>query len=452
MKMGCVIKTLGTIAICGLIFFKPTVVMSKATQSAKKIIIPSRKPTFKGDNFLAGVPKEWQIFLRNLKNEMKARGISQKTIDRAYGNKSYYHKAATVVQQDKKQAEFIMTTARYVNMLVSKDRVDRARLKYKDLLRKYQKIEKKYSVPLNYITAFWGVETNFGSNKGKHNLIDSLTNLSYRNRRSKFFKNELYNVLKIMDKNGLSGEKMLGSWAGAMGHFQFMPSTYNGYAVDEDGDGIPDIWDSLADAVASAENYLTKLGWKTGEPWGTRVRLPKNFDFKLAGRAKTKTVKEWKKIGVITYDGKKLPFDDSLKGAIIMPDGYKGPIYIVFSNFNRIMIWNRSDNYAIAVVTLADYIADNSKKWEPLKAEQQYVLNTDEILKIQKFSNRLSGKKIKEDGRLGSQTRAAVAVLQHRFHLPEDGYPDNILLKKIDSFGKKKSKTFPIPVKKPKHK
>ena len=397
-------------------------------------------------------PKEWTTFVENLQREMKARGISQKTLDKAYKGKNYYHVAPAVVQHDKKQAEFVMTTCNYVNRLVNKDRVAKARQKYKEIKKKYGKIEQKYNVPFNYIVAFWGVETNFGENKGKHHLIDSLTNLSYRNRRSKFFKNELYNVLKIMDRTNLSESKMLGSWAGAMGHFQFMPSTYNSYAVDYDGDKVPDIWNSLPDAIASAENFLTKLGWRKDEGWGMRVQLPWDFNFKDVGRQTTKSVKEWKKRGVKTFYGYNLPLDDEAKASIILPDGRKGPAYIVLGNFKRVMIWNRSDNYAIAVVTLADYIANPERKWSPLVASEQYTVNSDEILAVQKFHNKFSKDKIKEDGKLGSQTRAAVKVLQKKLRLPEDGYPDYQLLNKIRNYSAKQGFATPIPTKRPKKK
>ncbi len=393
-------------------------------------------------------PAEWNTFVQNLQREMLAKGISQKTLDKAYKGKNYYHKAPDVVKQDKKQAEFVLTTCAYVNRLVNEQRVQQGRKHYKEIKKKYADMEKEYNVPFNYIVAFWGVETNFGQNKGKHNLIDSLTNLSYKNRRSEFFKSELYNVLKIMDKTNLSEDKMMGSWAGAMGHFQFMPSTYNNYAVDYDGDKIPDIWNSFPDAMASAENYLTKLGWKHDEPWGMRIQLPWDFDLKNTGRKNTKKISEWKKLGVTTYTGSKLPYDDDMKAAIILPDGRKGPAYMVFSNFNRVMIWNRSDNYAIAVVTLADYIADDNKKWKPLTAEQQYTMNSDEILQIQKFYNKIASKKIKEDGRLGPQTRECVKFLQHKARLPEDGYPDYRLLNKIQNYNTGHGFKVPVPTKK----
>lgn len=389
-------------------------------------------------------PAEWTKWLENLKREMIARGISQKTIDAAYKGKNYYHKVSAVVQQDKKQTEFVLTTCTYVNRLVNEARVKEGRKQYNILRKKYGDVEKKYGVPLYYLTSFWAIETNFGKNKGQYHLIDSLTNLSYKNRRSDFFKNELYNVLKIMDKTQLSGDKIRGSWAGAMGHFQFMPSTYNYYAVDGDGDGIADIWDNFSDAIASAGNYLSSLGWKTDEPWGKRVSLPWNFNFNDSGRKITKSVAEWKKLGVKSYDESELTFDDDMKGSLILPDGRKGPAYLVFGNFKRIMIWNRSDNYALAVAILADYIKHENKKVLPLEASSQYVMNSDEILEIQKFHNRLFSSKLKEDGKLGPKTREGIKKIQAKANLPQDGYPDYQLLNKIRNY-KNGFKVMPQP-------
>lgn len=397
-------------------------------------------------------PAEWNKFIQDLQLEMLGRGISKKTLDAAYKGKNYYHKASAVVQQDKKQTEFVLTHCAYVNRIVNKDRVRLARKKYQEIAKKYQPIADKYNVPLNYIVAFWGVETNFGQNKGKYHLIDSLTNLSYKNRRADFFKNELYNVLKIMETNNLSEDKMRGSWAGAMGHFQFMPSTYIHYAVDEDGDNVPDIWNSMPDAIASAENYLTKLGWKKDEPWGMRVQLPWNFDFKDVGRKNVKTVKEWKKMGIKTYAGNNLPLDDEAKASIILPDGRKGPAYIILGNFKRVMIWNRSDNYAVAVVTLADYIAHPEWKWTPMEAAQQYTMNSDEIAQIQAFYNRYFGRHIKEDGKLGPETREAVKKLQAKAKLPQDGYPDYRLWQKVTNYSAKSGLAGMIPEKRPQKK
>lgn len=392
-------------------------------------------------------PKAWMDFLSSLKKEMLAKGISQKTIDKAYGDNTYYHPKPDVVAQDKKQAEFVMTSRDYINKLVSATRVENARKEYKKLQKKYKKIEEEYQVPLNYLTAFWAVETNFGQNKGKYHLIDGLTNLSYNNRRAKFFKSELYHVLKIMDKFDLKNEKMLGSWAGAMGHFQFMPSTYNAYAIDYDNDGVIDIWDSFDDAIASAANYLHDLGWKPDEPWGEAVELPWNFDYTLAGYKTRKSVEEWQKLGVKAQGGKELSLNKDLKASIILPDGRKSQAYLILGNFRRIMIWNRSENYALAVGILADYIASNNK-YRPISNKGQYAVTSDDVLKIQKFINKNMRLGLKEDGKFGPKTKEAVKKLQKKARMHEDGYPDYTLIKKIDNYDAKLGFHVPVQPKK----
>lgn len=376
--------------------------------------------------------QEWNIWLDSLKNEMIEKGISKSTIKKAYKN-DYFHEVKEVVLHDKKQAEFILTSDNYVNRLINKNKVKLARKHYANLKSEYKPISKKFGVPLNYLIAFWAVETHFGYNKGKYHLIDGLTNLSYKNRRSKFFKSELYNVLKIMDTYNIDGDKMMGSWAGAMGHFQFMPSTYNAYAIDYDNDGFADIWDSFDDAIASAANYLSELGWKENEPWGQEVKLPWNFNYKLAGPKKYKPVSEWRKLGVIASNGTSLKLPDNAPADIILPDGRHGKAYITLSNFRRIMIWNRSTNYALAIVTLADYI-ESGKKFSPISENKRYKLTDEDILKVQRFANKVLKSKLKEDGKYGSKTANAVKKLQKKWKLPQDGMPDYLLLSKINKF------------------
>lgn len=392
--------------------------------------------------------KDWLAFLSELKADMIKRGISPKTIEKAYGNNTYYHKAPEVVCKDKKQAEFVLTSKDYINRLVNPHRIEKARSYYRKLQKDYPNLEQEYGVPLNYLTAFWAVETNFGENKGKYHLIDGLTNLSYKNRRSAFFKNELYNVLKIMEKYDLQNDKMLGSWAGAMGHFQFMPSTFNAYAIDYDGDGIVDIWDSFDDAVGSAANYLSHLGWKADEPWGDKVRLPWNFNYKEAGYKNIKTVKEWSALGVKTAEGKQLPWNQDLKGALIIPDGRKGTAYLVFSNFKRIMIWNRSENYALTIGILADYV-NNELPHSAINNAQQYKLTDKDVKEVQAFANKLLRTKLKEDGILGPKTKKAVKRLQAKAGMHQDGYPDWQLLNKIRHYNSKTG--FIVPVQPPKN-
>lgn len=394
--------------------------------------------------------KEWNTWLSSLKKEMRAKGISQKTINRAYQNDYFHEIKPVVLQHDKRQTEFALTSDVYINKLVNKDKVTKARAHYKELSKKYKKLSQNTGVPLNYLVAFWGVETHFGYNKGKHHLIDGLTNLSYKNRRSKFFKQELYNVLKIMDKYDLSGEKMKGSWAGAMGHFQFMPSTYNAYAVDYDGDGVADIWDNFGDAIASAANYLSKLGWKANEPWGQEVLLPRNFDYNLVGLKKYKPVSEWKKLGITAVNGKALTLPSDAAAGIILPDGHRGRAYITLSNFRRIMIWNRSINYALAIVKLAEYTRNNAK-FSPLKEKSTHKLTGEDILKVQHFANRNINAGLVEDGRYGSKTAEAVRKLQKKWNLPQDGMPDYTLLNKIKNSSTRAKLMPPPQPQKPRH-
>ncbi len=404
----------------------------------KKLLIMSFCFILFSNVSLAKVPsieeqkKEWNEWLEDLKEEMIEKGISKKTIKRAYQD-DYFHEIKEVVLQDKKQAEFVLTSDKYINRLVNKNKVNLARTHYKNLKPKYQEISDKYGVPLHYLISFWAVETHFGYNKGKYHLIDGLTNLSYKNRRATFFKRELFNVLQIMDTYDLNGDKIKGSWAGAMGHFQFMPSTYNAYAVDHDGDGVADIWDSFDDAIASAANYLSELGWKADEPWGQEVILPWNFDYNLVGPKKYKKVSEWKKIGVIGSNGKKLTLPNDASAVITLPDGRRGRAYITLSNFRRIMIWNRSTNYALAIVKLADYIKNNNN-FTPLKEKTQYKLTDEDILTVQRFANRILKTKLKEDGRFGAKTASAVKQLQKKWKLPQDGMPDYQLLYRIKNF------------------
>ena len=376
--------------------------------------------------------QEWDTWLSNLKLEMIEKGISKKTIKKAY-NADFFHEIKEVVLQDKKQAEFLLTSDNYINKLVNKHKVSLAREHYKQLEPKYKEISDKYGVPLNYLISFWAIETHFGYNKGKYHLIDGLTNLSYKNRRSKFFKNELYNALKIMETQDLQPHKMMGSWAGAMGHFQFMPSTYNAYAVDYNNDGVADIWDDFDDAIASAANYLSKLGWKSDEPWGQEVILPWNFDYNLVGAKKYKKVCEWKKMGIIGSNGKALQLPLDANAVITLPDGRRGRAYITLSNFRRIMIWNRSTNYALAIVKMADYIK-NEKNVTPLGDKINYKLTDEDVLTIQRFANRIFKLSLKEDGKLGAKTKLAIKKLQKKWKIPQDGYPDYQLLYRVKNF------------------
>lgn len=420
-----------------MMFFKSFMVLSLITLCSTTV--------WASNNLNVEAPREYLEWLENLKSEMIEKGISKKTIKKVYAQ-NYYHEPKAVVH-DRKQLEFVLTSDKYINRVVNKLRTEKAQEYYVKLKPLWKRLEEKYALPAEYVVAFWGIETNFGSNFGGHNVIDALTEMSYDKRRSNFFKKELYNALKIIDNYDIDFTQMQGSWAGAMGHFQFMPSTFNAYAVDFDDDKKIDIWNSFDDAAASAANYLTTIGWKKDIPWGMRVILPWNFDYKLTGRHKNIMVKTLNKIGVRTVNGKKIKLAPELKVSIITPEGKNGNAYLITDNFYKIMHWNRSENYALAVGILADYIK-SGKKWQKLTQGKVQKVKTDDVLKIQSFINKLGWLKLDEDGQLGTKTRDAIKKVQKKALLQQDGYPDYQLIRKIKNYDDKKGFAIPVPERK----
>ncbi|MCF8111410.1 MAG: lytic murein transglycosylase [Desulfobacteraceae bacterium] len=300
------------------------------------------------DSYLA-----FEKWLDSLRKEARQKGISEKILDAALKNVS---PISRVVELDRSQPEFILTFRDYINRRVDKKRVKRGRQLLEEHRVLLNEIYAQYGVPPRYIIAFWGIETNFGDYTGKFRVIDALATLAYDQRRSEFFRSQLLDALQIVEEGHVAPDEMKGSWAGAMGQMQFLPSTFNGYAVDYTGNGRKDIWESLPDVFASAANFLSKMGWQRGERWGRQVTLPEDFDRKLASLDIKKPVEKWAELGVRRADGLPLPAVD-IEGSIVLPQGSQGPAFLVYDNFRTIMRWNHSVNYAIAVGHLADRIA-----------------------------------------------------------------------------------------------
>ncbi len=263
----------------------------------------------------------------------------------------------------KNQPEISESFAKYAEKRVSQARIDRGRemlLKHYDELRRISGI---YGVAPQYIVALWGMETNYGSYTGRKDTIRSLATLGWHGRggtspnRASFFRKELITALKIMDEGHIGLGEMKGSWAGAFGQVQFMPSSFHRLAVDGDGDGRKDIWHNLSDAFASAGNYLTRNGWNAGERWGRQVRLPAGFSKALIDRDVKKSLAEWQRLGVMTTGGQPIPVAADMTAHIVAPDGLSGGVYLVYNNFNTIKRWNNSDKFALSVGLLADSIA-----------------------------------------------------------------------------------------------
>jgi membrane-bound lytic murein transglycosylase B len=274
--------------------------------------------------------------------------------------------------------------------------------------------------------AFWGLETNFGDYLGSFPVVGSLATLAHDPRRSEFFRSELLAALSIIDDGNISAAEMIGSWAGAMGQPQFMPSTFVRFAVDADADGRRDIWHSLPDVFASAANFLAKSGWRGDETWGREVRLPAGFDLELTGLEVEKTLAAWQILGVRKANGDDLPRVD-MKGSLILPAGHAGPAFLVYSNYRTILQWNRSDLYAIAVGHLADRIAGKG----PLVAtrpDSEQRLSRNQVEKMQELLSARGFDPGSIDGVIGSQTRQAIKEFQRTAKLPADGHPTPELL------------------------
>ncbi|MDB2682732.1 lytic murein transglycosylase [Alphaproteobacteria bacterium] len=297
---------------------------------------------------------DFNTWLQELRAEATAQGISADTIQAALSNVS---PIARVIELDRKQPEGKMTYAQYYNRVISKDRIAQGRRLYRQHKTQLDQVSAQYGVQPQYIVALWGIETSYGNNTGGFGVVRALATLAHDGRRSSFFRKELLNALKIIDAGHISAAAMKGSWAGAMGQNQFMPSSFHAYAVDGNGDGRRDIWTSLPDVFASTANYLSSSGWKGDEKWGREVKLPAGFSKSLTGLEIKKPLEQWSKLGVTLPNGQALPAGSDIQASIVTPDGLGGSAYLAYSNYRTIMKWNKSTYFATSVGLLADQIA-----------------------------------------------------------------------------------------------
>ena len=307
--------------------------------------------------FAATSNTDFETWLTSYKKIALKKGISQKTIDIAFKNVKFLEQ---VIKYDRKQPEFFEDTVTYV----SKRATDTKAKKAEELLKKnthlFSEIENKFKVEKEILLALWGIETHFGKHVGKMDIISSLATLSYDKRRRDFFSSQLLTLLKLIDKKLIDPSKLYGSWAGAYGNFQFMPSSISRYAIDYDGNNKIELKASLADSLASAANYINKIGWEKGQPCFYRVKLTKKVQKKYINLSARKIshklkISKWKRKGVVNIDGSELK--TNLKAALILPDGkLETPTFLVFDNYERILKWNRSLRFGISVCTLAGMI------------------------------------------------------------------------------------------------
>lgn len=297
-------------------------------------------------------------YVSELKLEAQERGFSQEIIELAF-DKVTFHKRA--VKADKNQPETKLTLDTYIRTRVPDWKVAQARSHFVENQTLLNQVAQQFGVQPRFIIALWGNESNFGKIQGKFPVISALTTLAYEGRRETLFKKELFAALTILSEGHIDKDKFLGSWAGAMGQSQFMPSSFLNYAVDFDGDGKKDIWNNQADVFASIANYLKSEGWDDELTWGRQVRLPEGFNASLAGlqKNKMKTLSEWQALGIRRFNGADLPSVD-ISASLIMPDDENGRIYLVYQNFHTLMKWNRSTYFGAAVSYLSEKIKDGA--------------------------------------------------------------------------------------------
>jgi len=352
-----------------------------------------------------------------LADRAKREGVSQQIIDEVFPHLVHQDR---VIELDRSQPEFVQTFPGYFSKRVTDWRTEKGKAMYAKHEKLLHKLSDKYGVPPHYLLAFWGLETNFGSYKGKMPVLDSLATLACDKRRSKYFTQEFLVAVKLMQREKLKKDNMVGSWAGAMGHTQFMPSAYTHYAIDGDGDGQINLWESEEDALSSAANFLASLGWERSFRWGREVKLPDSFNYQESGYKNRKPLSEWHEQGVKKADGSPLG-EGETTAYVIVPAGHNGPAFIAYKNFRVIMRWNNSEFYAIAVGVLADRIAGASGIKATLPDLPAY--NRKDIIALQSKLNDLGFDVGKPDGIIGPATREGIRNYQISNNMIADGFP-----------------------------
>ncbi|WP_108460915.1 lytic murein transglycosylase [Devosia naphthalenivorans] len=365
-------------------------------------------------------------FVRSLWPMAEQRGVSRSAFEAAFSGYSYLPK---VMELTRKQPEFSQTVQQYVDRRVTAAQARKGQAMRAEWAQTLAGSEQRWGVQPELVLAIWGMETNFGGFMGGENTIHALATLTEGGYRANFFREELLTALRIVSDGHVSPRSMVGSWAGAMGHTQFMPSSFMAYAVDYNGDGRKDIWNSVQDALGSTANYLNKHGWRPGETWGYEIKLPQGFDFARARQMERAPLSQWQAMGVQRVSGRPFPRHSDV-GRLYLPAGASGPAFLLLPNFDVIKRYNNSDSYALAVGHLADRILGGGSFATPWPAGD-YALNKNQRAELQGLLNRAGFTVGSPDGVVGPKTRAAVLAYQTRVGLPADGHVSGRLLERL---------------------
>jgi membrane-bound lytic murein transglycosylase B len=364
-------------------------------------------------------------FVRGLWPQAEARGVSRQAFEASFAG---YSPIPQVMELTRKQPEFSSLASDYVTKRVTDAQAAKGRAMRAEWNQTLSAAAQRYGVQPEVVLAIWGMETNFGGFMGGNNTIHALATLTEGGYRADFFRDELLTALRIVSDGHVSPRNMVGSWAGAMGHTQFMPSSFMRYAVDFNGDGRKDIWNSIPDALGSTANYLKSFNWRPGETWGYEVRLPQGFNFGAARQVERAPLSQWQAMGITRVSGK--PFPRATDAArLYLPTGASGPAFLLLPNFDVIKRYNNSDSYALAVGHLADRIIGAGPFVTPWPRD--YALNKNQRAEVQTLLARAGFDVGTPDGVLGPKTRAAVLAYQTRAGLPADGYISGRLLDRL---------------------
>jgi len=371
-------------------------------------------------------PGTFGAWVESLWPDARRLGVSRRTFTAAFKGVAVDER---VEKSNANQPEFVRPLWEYLERAVSTRRIQQGRILLNKFDTRLRLIERRIGVDRHVLVAIWGMESNYGGNKGSHNVIQALATLAYRGERTSYGRTQLLAALQMLERGDITLDRMKGSWAGAMGHTQFIPTTYNRYAVDFTRDGKRDIWGSMSDALASTASYLKASGWQTREPWGHEVRLPEGFDFTQTGLRKKKLTAEWVGLGVRRANGAKFS-EWAREASIIVPTGANGPAFMVFDNFRVIMRYNNSVAYALAVGQLSQRFRSRGLVKQPWPlADRPLTTSQKKELQVLLASKGFNIGKI--DGRLGPKTTAALRTFQQRAGLVPDGYASVKVLRRL---------------------
>ncbi|MFZ1990118.1 MAG: lytic murein transglycosylase [Alphaproteobacteria bacterium] len=371
--------------------------------------------------------KAYSDWLKSFRAKALAAGISRVTFNAALGK---VKPNPDIIARDQAQPEVAQAVWEYLDNATSQKRIDNGSTQLAANAVTLDKIEQQYGVDRHTLIAIWGLESNYGTIVGKFNIFEGLATLAYEGRRRDWAENELISALKIVERHDVKPERMVGSWAGAMGQTQFIPSAYLNYAVDEDGDGRHDLFDSVPDVLASIGNFLAKSGWTKDQKWGEEVKLPKDFDFALADPTIKLPMSRWHELGVATLDGKTVPAADASDAAVFLPGGYKGPAFLTFDNFRVFLKYNNSTPYALAAGLLGDRLGGSAGVSAPWPRDER-PLTLSERIELQTLLTQLGYASGKADGIIGGGTRAAIRAYQLKINVPADGFATVALLARL---------------------